>query len=156
MDKKVSISSVAPQHYSLFKNFVTCVFDQHVAPSYTEQGCKEFHKILSAEHLSQAIDVGALIKFFLIDGEIAGIVHLRENHIVLLFVHDDFHGEGIGSFIIDWVKSVVEEHVNYDTITVNSSPNSIVFYQKQGFKATDDEQNVNGILFTPMILHIKK
>ena len=36
------------------------------------------------------------------------------------------------------------------TITLNSSPYGLPFYQSLGFHETDTEQTVNGIQFTPM------
>ena len=36
------------------------------------------------------------------------------------------------------------------TITLNSSPYGLPFYQALGFLSTDQEQTVNGIRFTPM------
>ena len=36
------------------------------------------------------------------------------------------------------------------TITLNSSPYGLLFYQSLGFHKTDEEQTVNGIRFTPM------
>lgn len=154
MDKDISVSSVGLQEYPLIKEFITDIFNQHVAPSYSKKGCQEFYKVVSIEHLTQAAQQGALIRAFTVSGEMAGIIHLRENHIVLLFVHNDFHGQGVGKFIIDWAKSIAKQSAGHKTITVNSSPNSIRFYQKQGFTATGDEQNVDGVRFTPMKIEV--
>ncbi len=39
-------------------------------------------------------------------------------------------------------------------ITVNSSSYAVRIYEKMGFKATDVEQEENGIIFTPMKLTV--
>lgn len=37
--------------------------------------------------------------------------------------------------------------------TVNSSPYAVKIYEHLGFRATDSEQTVNGLRFTPMVYY---
>ena len=67
-------------------------------------------------------------------------------HICFFFVEGEYHRLGIGRKLFKRMR----EDFPGRTITLNSSPYGLPFYNALGFKATDREKTVNGIRFTPM------
>ena len=70
----------------------------------------------------------------------------RKRHICFFFVDGEYHRRGIGSKLFKRMR----EDFPSQPITLNSSPYGLPFYKAIGFTATDSEQTVNGIRFTPM------
>ena len=77
-------------------------------------------------------------------GEIA--IRPDRKHICFFFVDGRYHRRGIGTRMF---RRLLEDYPN-ETITLNSSPYGLPFYQAIGFAPTDEEKTVNGIRFTPM------
>ncbi|MBQ6119882.1 MAG: GNAT family N-acetyltransferase, partial [Clostridia bacterium] len=63
------------------------------------------------------------------------------------FVDGGYHRLGVGTRLF---RHLLRDHPD-ETITLNSSPYGLPFYQALGFVKTAEEQTVNGIRFTPMI-----
>ena len=83
------------------------------------------------------------------DGErLVGLLAIREQkrHICFFFVDGEYHRRGIGTKLFKRMR----EDFPSQSITLNSSPYGLPFYKALGFTATDSEQTVNGIRFTPM------
>jgi GNAT superfamily N-acetyltransferase len=90
----------------------------------------------------------------LADGQIAGVIEMRDgHHLSLLFVNTAYQGKGISRALLDRVLALCREQ-GHDApqITVNSSLYAIPIYERLGFRATAGVQIKNGIRFTPMAL----
>ena len=120
------------------------VFCEFESPDYAPEGTAEFKKCLDDEsYLAGIRYYGAF------DGErLVGLLGIREErcHICFFFVDGPYHRRGIGTRLFERMR---EDHPNR-TITLNSSPYGLPFYRRLGFRATDTEQTVNDIRFTPM------
>ena len=120
------------------------VFTEYEAPDYPPEGTEEFGKCLhDGAYLEGIVYYGAF------DGEkLVGMLGIREerNHICFFFVDGEYHRLGIGTGLF---RRMLEDFPGR-TITLNSSPYGLPFYMAIGFRATDSEQTVNGIRFTPM------
>ena len=120
------------------------VFSEYESLDYSAEGTEEFRKCLHDEgylsglHYYGAFDEGKLI------GEIA--IRPDRKHICFFFVDGRYHRSGIGTRMF---RRLLEDCPN-ETITLNSSPYGLPFYKTIGFVATDEEETVNGIRFTPM------
>ena len=68
------------------------------------------------------------------------------SHNCLCFVREDFHRQGIGRSL--WEHFLAETCAK--RITVHSSSYAVGFYHRLGFLDTAEEQQQNGIRFTPM------
>ena len=120
------------------------VFCEFESPDYAPEGTEEFKKCLNDDtYLAGLRYYGAF------DGErLVGLLAIREQkrHICFFFVDGEYHRRGIGTNLFKRMR----EDFPGCTITLNSSPYGLPFYQTIGFTATDIEQTVNGIRFTPM------
>lgn len=70
----------------------------------------------------------------------------RGTHISLFFIHPNFHRRGIGKQLFD---SAYAKQTGIQ-ITVNSSSNAVKFYESLGFSKTSEEQETDGLKYTPM------
>lgn len=83
------------------------------------------------------------------DNELIGIIGTKNNrqHISLFFINPKYHRKGIGSILFDYAYS----NHKVTPITVNSSSFAVRFYENLGFTKTAEEQETNGLRYTPMI-----
>ena len=120
------------------------VFSEYESPDNAPEGTEEFRKCLRDEAYLAGIDYyGAF------DGEtLAGMVGVRpdRNHICFFFVEGRYHRQGIGTRLF---RTLLKDRPG-QTVTLNSSPYGLPFYEALGFEKTAEEQTVNGIRFTPM------
>lgn len=124
------------------------------APEYSKEGIKNFEDFVKDPRLKQMFingDFQGLGAFK--DGTIIGILGSRGQHVSLLFVDPVYHHQGIASSLL---KTLFEKgkRLNYDRMTVNSSPYAVDFYRKLGFTKVTNEQTKDGIRFTPMMVNL--
>ncbi len=82
------------------------------------------------------------------DETLIGIIGTKNGgaHISLFFIHPKFHRRGIGRQLFDFVYTNQPKM----QITVNSSSYAVMFYVSLGFSKISDEQETNGLKYTPM------
>ena len=133
------------------------VFDKFVAPEYSSEGINEFRKYADTEALVERLKSSSFVLIAKNDENLIGIIEIRDNsHVAMLFVRQLFQKKGIGKTLLKHaIKMCSKNHIDLNKITVNSSPNSVAAYEKMGFIATDVEQVVNGIRFTPMEMKLQ-
>ena len=126
------------------------VFLEFESPVYPPEGTEEFRKTLRDEDYLSGIEyIGAF------EGDDpVGVIGFRpvRMHICFFFVDGKYQRRGIGTGMFRYLRELFPER----DITLNSSPYGIPFYKHLGFTETDEEQSVNGIRFTPMILKGEK
>ena len=120
------------------------VFSEYESPVYSEEGTEEFRRCLHDENYLAGIAYYGAFSGETLIGEIG--IRPAQRHICFFFVKGSYHRKGIGTKLF---KQLLRDHSN-GTITLNSSPYGLPFYQALGFLPTDKEQTVNGIRFTPM------
>lgn len=120
------------------------VFLESEAFNYNRSGVEEFRKFLDCKELINSFDIyGTYDK-----RELIGIIGLQEKqHICLFFVKKFYQRRGVGRKLLEKALSLTKEK----EITVNSSTSAVNVFKKLGFSITDNEQNINGIRFVPMI-----
>ncbi|MGN1328539.1 MAG: GNAT family N-acetyltransferase [Eubacterium sp.] len=119
------------------------VFLQFEAPEYSQEGINYFRASLDDKERIRALNwYGAF------DNEnLVGVLTMRApQHIGGFFVKTNCQGKGFGRMLFEAMKADYEKQ----EFTVNSSPYAVQIYEHLGFVATDTEQTVNGIRFTPM------
>lgn len=119
------------------------VFLRFEALEYSQEGINHFRASLDDKERTNSLKwYGAF------DNEnLVGVITMREpQHIGGFFVKANCQGKGFGRMLFESMKADYKKQ----EFTVNSSPYAVKIYEHLGFVATDTEQTVNGIRFTPM------
>jgi len=83
------------------------------------------------------------------------LISIRENnHLYHLFVAEQYQRKGIAQKLWEKAKNDCLKSGNPGTFTVNSSNNAIAVYESFGFQQSEPTQELNGVLFNPMILKL--
>ena len=138
--------SEAPAVFEL----VSRAFDEAVRPSFSEQGVAQFK--LAARGFLLEDPEGHVVHVAIVDGEIVGMIDLRDvSHISLFFVDAAHRGEGVGSALLG--AAIAGLRAYDDTpgaLTVNSAPSAVGAYERFGFEAAGPEQEKDGIRYVAM------
>ena len=137
------------------------VFMQFEAPDYDPSGVESFKRdiVENPEYLENARQ-GICPIYGAFDGEkLVALMGMRSSktHINLVFTKKEYHRKGIASAIFRYLlNDVLTENPALDALTPNSSPYGLPFYLALGFIPQSEEQEINGIRFTPMKYIIKR
>lgn len=131
------------------------VFMQFEAPDYKPEGVETFRRdIVENGEFIENCKKGICPIYAAFDNDkIVGIIGMRatKTHINLVFTKKEYHHRGIATAIFNFMLSdLLAENPDLKEITLNSSPYGLGFYKHIGFIALTDEQELNGIRFTPM------
>lgn len=140
----IQIKNISFDDFSEARKMVWNVFLEYESPDYTAEGVLAFKKVIESNEFLKMLEIyGAY------EGEnLIGVIATRNEgtHIALFFVEGKYHRNGIGRKLFEFVLKLNKEKY----MTVNSSPYAVEVYRKFGFKDTDSEKNVDGIIFIPM------
>lgn len=140
----MEIRKLCPEEWGAAAALVWQVFQRFEAPEYPPQGVEAFRSFLEDRQ-----GLLSLVAWAAWEGEeLIGVLASRRegSHICLCFVREDFHRQGIGRSL--WERFLAETCAK--RITVHSSPYAVGFYHRLGFLDTAEEQQQDGIRFTPM------
>lgn len=133
------------------------VFMQFEAPDYKPQGVESFKKsVIENNRFIENCESGICPIYAAFDGnKMVGMIGMKENktHIILVFTKKEYHHQGIATAIFEYL---LKENPYLEEITLNSSPYGLGFYQHIGFIPLSEEQEKDGIRYTPMKYIIKK
>ena len=131
------------------------VFMQFEAPDYGPAGVESFKRdiVENPEYLKNARQ-GVCPIYGAFDGDnIVALMGMRSSktHVNLVFTKKEYHRKGIARAIFRYLlNDILAENPALDALTLNSSPYGLPFYLALGFVPQSDEQELNGIRFTPM------
>lgn len=137
------------------------VFMQFEAPDYHPSGVETFKRdiVENPEYLEKARQ-GVCPIYGAFDGDnIVALMGMRSDkkHINLVFTKKEYHRRGIARAIFQYLlNDVLKENPSLEALTLNSSPYGLPFYLAIGFVALSEEQEINGIRFTPMKYRINR
>ena len=156
MDIPIVYRELRQGEEELIFRFVSRVFNQFVAPEYSQEGIIEFMKYIQPDQFTVHIRKNHFILIAEYSSEIIGLIAVRDhNHIALFFVDAPFQRSGVGRELFHKALVICRRNDSgISQITVNASPNSINAYENMGFRPIDAEQCVNGIRFVPMVLRL--
>lgn len=120
------------------------VFIECGSADFDVNGLQTFKSFIHNEELmNQLTIIGAFDNDTLV-----GIIGTKNggSHISLFFIHPKFHRRGIGRQLFS--SAYANQHKTQ--ITVNSSSYAVKFYTSLGFQKMADEQETNGLRYTPM------
>lgn len=132
------------------------VFDEIVAPQYTQEGIDEFYRFASVESLCKRNQSDHFTIIAANEDKLSGIIEVRElKHISMFFVKKELQNKGIGKALFkNALNEILKRNPEVKLLTVNSSLNAVDAYKRLGFETLDNEQCFNGIKFIPMELKL--
>jgi len=134
---------------------------QFEAPDYHPSGVETFKRdiVENPEYLEKARQ-GICPVYGAFDGEIiVALIGMRSDrkHINLVFTKKEYHRRGIARAIFHHLlEDILRENPSLEALTLNSSPYGLSFYLALGFIPLSEEQEINGIRFTPMKYAIER
>lgn len=141
-------------------NLALDVFMEFEAPDYKPDGVETFKSFIGSIELINGFKQGICPIYAAFDGgKIIGMMGMRKNktHINLAFVKKEYHRRGVATALFRFLlDELLRENPALSEITVNSSPYGLPFYLSIGFVPQSDEQEKDGIRFTPMKYTIRK
>lgn len=137
------------------------VFMQFEAPDYGDAGVDTFKRdIVENPTFIDNAKNGLCPIYAAFDGDkMVAIIGMRSNktHINLVFTKKEYHRKGIATAIFKFLlNDLLNKNPSLNELTLNSSPYGLPFYISLGFIPLSEEQEINGIRFTPMKYIIKK
>ena len=136
-------------------------FYRFIAQDYKPEGMKTFLEETSTEGISCKMREWPLLivaagREESEEDAVVGVIALRrETHISLFFVDERWQGRGVGRLLLrEAIQRTRETFPEVQSITVNSSPHGVGFYEKMGFQRNGPEQFMEGMLVNPMVLHL--
>ena len=153
--KKLFIRKITSDEVECAMDLALEVFMQFEAPDYHPSGVDTFKRdiVENPEYLENARR-GVCPIYAAFDGDkMVALIGMRSNkkHINLVFTKKEYHRRGIAKAIFNYLlDDVLKENPTLDELTLNSSPYGVPFYLAIGFVPLSDEQEINGIRFTPM------
>lgn len=88
--------------------------------------------------------------------KVAGLLEMKKfNHISMLFVASKNQRQDIGCSLLNKaIELCKKKNIGVNELTVHSSPNAVLAYEKLGFERLGEEVVKNGIKYIPMKLSI--
>lgn len=155
--KRVEIREACFEDLNEINRLVERVFDQFVAPGYSDEGVESFLRYIDLDLIRARFNQNHIIYIAenLDTKHIIGMLEIKNsNHVSLFFVDKAYMGQNIGRMLI----AAAFEHclvAGATVVTVNSSPNAVDIYKKLGFLMTEVEQVKDGIRYIPMEVRLK-
>lgn len=118
------------------------VFQEFEAPGYSAAGVQEFRQYLGDREQIDELELFGAFD----DQKLVGMLAMRGIHISLFFVSKEYHRQGIGRQLFQYMKG----QTGFTIMTVNSSPYAVPVYCRLGFSTVEKEQVTNGIRYIPM------
>lgn len=141
----------------LVSEFVWNVFKKFEAPEYPEEGINTFKAFIAPENIKDMVcNSGFRIYCCFEKNKLIGVLAFRnDSHISLLFVHEEYHRQGIAKNLLNHgLNELKASNKSICRITVHSSPYARGIYERMGFLATSEIQQRDGLLFIPMVKDI--
>lgn len=136
------------------------VFMEFEAPDYSPDGVAAFKRdIIENEDFIASCKRGDAPIYAAFDGDLMiGVMGMRptKTHINLVFTKKEYHRRGVATSLFEFLlKDITAEDPDLREITLNSSPYGKPFYLHIGFVPLSEEQEIDGIKFTPMKYEIR-
>ena len=143
-----------PEEWNEAMSLVLATFMEFEAEDYGEEGVGHFFEFITDDDLHEAFLKGNYpMMVARYGGVIVGVASLRGgNRLSLLFVHRDFHHNGIATELVDRLCRYLRDICHENCMIVRAAPYAVEFYKKIGFMALEPEKNISGIRVTTMEL----
>ena len=137
-------------------DLVLRVFDEFVAPQFSDEGRREFRSYADPHLFLLRSRWNHSVLLALDDDAIVGMIEARDDgHVTLFFVEGEHQGKGIGGELLRRALSICARRNRcLSKITVNSSPNAVGIYERLGFRRAGPERDGDAIRSVPMVLDL--
>lgn len=127
-------------------------FLKYDGKDYTEEGVRNFFEFITDGVIYRSFLQGNYQMLVASDGgRIIGAASIRNRtHLSLLFVDEDYHGQGVGSGLMDRLCRHLKEQVGEGYMSLKAAPGAVDFYRKLGFHIVGAEEEIAGIRVTSM------
>lgn len=137
-------------------NLVARSFNEFIGPGFSEEGKEEFFRYVNPRALHRRWRKGYHVLVAEDEGIIVGVVEVKKRrHISMLYVDKAYHKKGIATELMNRALDyILLQAPKTKEVTVNSSPYASPFYERMGFRSTEGEKVIHGILHVPMTLRL--
>lgn len=131
-------------------------FRNEIAADVSREGVSNFYEYIQPDSILERLSSNYSMEIAVLIDKILGVIEIRDHaHISMLFVDDACRGRGIGRELVRRaLHSCLRKNPSLRTVTANSLPGSVPFYEKLGFAKAGKQQEKNGIDIVPMIRDI--
>lgn len=134
-------------------NFLKKVYEAHNFKEDTKEGNNTFLAFISTSQAKARMEKGSLFYEAIIGQTTVGIYEIEDNHLTLLYIDHNFHKQGIGTYCIKTIATLLQGKSK--ELTVCASPYSLDFYVKNNFvRKSEDLKMVRGMAYYLMALKI--
>lgn len=159
--ENIVIRKITSSEVESAMNLALEVFMEFETPDYDSSGVETFKKdIVENPDFLEKARQGVCPIYGAFDGnKIVSLIGMRSNktHINMVFTKKEYHRKGIATAIFNYLlNDVKNENPSLEALTLNSSPYGVPFYLVLGFMPLSEEQEINGIKFTPMKYVVKR
>lgn len=150
----VTIRKMAYSEIEQGLNLIWKVFQEFVAPNYSQEGIDYFYEeYIAGKRFQEKFASGKEMMYgAYLDRRLVGVLSVSvKNTVSCVFVDGNYHKMGIGKKLFD---AVVEQLRSAGAVQIrlNASPYAVPFYHSLGFQDLGEQTSYKGILYTPMKL----
>jgi GNAT superfamily N-acetyltransferase len=128
---------------------------KYIAREFSIEGRETLLKSMTPVEIKKYIESGYRYHVAEIDGQIVGVVGIRENrHVYHLFVVEAYQRKGIARQLWKIALETCRFTGNWEEFTVNSSRYAKSLYERLGFVAQSGPEEKNGVVSIPMKLKV--
>ncbi len=145
----MEIQKIIPTDLDAVTVLVKEVSEVDVLPWFNSQGQQEYKERVLPDLVTTFDEDRFLSIKAISDGKLLGFAALRDGtYLTHLFVSQSSQGVGLGGQLLNFLLNATEAK----EVSLRSSINAVGFYERNGFVATGEEAEFNGIRFVPMTL----
>ena len=156
MNESWIIRPMQPGEETQVFRLVERVFNEFVAPTYSEAGVAEFFRYAQVEELAQRSQTNHFVLLAVVERNPVGMIEVRDNrHVSMLFVDRSFQRQGICRALLQQaIDKCRRHHPDLNQISLHAAPNSVPIYERLGFRPEYSGQVIDGMRFIPMTLEL--
>lgn len=151
----VQVRAATPDDADAISALVTALSREFIIPDLSDEGAGNLLRSMTPEATRERIAGDFRYHVAEAGGELVGFVATCHNtHLYHLFVAKSHQRRGLSRRLWEAARDTCLEAGNATRFTVNSSRYALPVYERFGFVAVSEEVDKDGVLYTPMELHV--
>ena len=136
-------------------HLITPLVIKYIVPTCSKEGGQLILNSMEPNCISNYFDAGYEYHVAELNGELIGVVGMKENaHLYHLFVADSQQGKGLSRMLWELARDACLANGNKGKFTVNSALNAADVYLKFGFVPVSGIREKQGVKDMPMELNV--